>query len=289
MKPGNQASDTRSISSERTAAEAHQASYFGGEGAAKGDHERFDSIGFVPVPLPVHKSPDHEEDGKAVRMTANGPGPTVTDSGFYGDGNTKMTAADFYANPWSGVDEHETGPKPITAAARFKHAHTFSEESGSMDSPIDGTSPFRLKRGDTLKGREMRLMDQENEKHVSIEAQIVTAAPVGRASPESVEWGEKDTLKRSDSFSRPRPRPDTTASSLYPDDRDSLVWDASDAPDLPNKPLPSIPDKGGLDRSKSFSRPRPRRDDSADTLVEGSSAKPPPNMIPPVTGEGVPF
>ncbi|KAJ4302786.1 hypothetical protein N0V90_001677 [Kalmusia sp. IMI 367209] len=291
-------SDAKSFSSDSTAASIHQTTYFGGSQADKGGISNDQHLYAFPAPAPAHNSP-YNEDRKSYEMAMNGPGPAVIAPSGYGDSTNKMTPADFYANPWSERDEYETRPFE-TAASRFKHAHSLSDESGSMESPIDGTSPFRLKRGNTLKGREKlesRLTGQGNERHVSIEGQIVTpngdrdSSDNSRSSQEAVEWGEKDTLKRSNSFSRPRPRPKTTASSVYPDDRDSIMsWDAAMAPDMPDKPLPSIPEKGGLDRSKSFSRPRPKRDDSADTLVEGRTTNLPSSVVPPpVTAEGVSF
>ncbi|KAF1966487.1 hypothetical protein BU23DRAFT_560184 [Bimuria novae-zelandiae CBS 107.79] len=248
-------------------------------------------------------------------MAMNGPGPAVIAPTGYGGAShsNKMTAADFYSNPWTDKDEYETHPFE-TAASRFKHAHTLSSDSGSIESPIDGSSPFRLKRKSTLKGRdrlEKRLTGQANsERHVSMEGSIVDhpdrySADHSRSSQESVEWTSTDTMKRSSSFSRPRPkgeRPLTAASSVYPNERDSIMsWNAAVAPDVPDKPLPSIPEamQGspglGLDRSKSFSRPRPKRDESVETLVEvegeerATTPVPKGVMAPPVTAEGVSF
>lgn len=293
--------DAKSISSDSTGASTYQSTYFGGNASAAHNNQ----IGLnntTTYPAPVHNSPYNEDHGEH-EMAMNGPGPAVVAPTGYGTTENKMTPADFYANPWTEKDEYETRPFE-TAASRFKHAHSLSDDASSIESPIDGSSPFRLKRKSTLRGRdklEKRITGQANERHVSMEGSIVTpldreSAEHARSSQESVEWDEKGTLQRSTSFSRPRPRPKTAASSLYPDERDSIIsWDAALAPDMPDKPLPSIPEKGGLDRSKSFSRPRPKRDESEDTLVEvegeGRATTPVPKGVvaPPVTAEGVSF
>lgn len=278
-------SDARSISSNSTGPSTYEETYFGGSKAIESGANR---SYYTPSPAPPYNSP-YNEDHSAHEMAMNGPGPAVIAPRGYGnhDSSNKMTPADFYQNPWSEHDEYDT------AVSRFKHAHTRSDDSGSIESPIDGTSPFRLKRGNTLKGREKlekRLTGAANARHMSVEGEIVTprgrdSIEDGRSSQETVEWSEKATLQRSQSFSKPRPRPQTTASSVYPDDRDSIMsWNAAMAPDLPDKPLPSIPEKG-LDRSKSFSRPRPKRDESADTLVQERTAV----VRPPETEEGVSF
>jgi hypothetical protein len=295
-------SDAKSISSFGSGPSTYQNTYFGGNTAiAPANQDGSNSMNVYPAP--VHHSP-YNEDHREHEMAMNGPGPAVIAPAGYGKPENKMTAADFYANPWSEKDEYETRPFE-TAASHFKHAHSLSDDAASIESPIDGASPFRLKRKSTLKGRsklEKRITGESNERHVSMEGFIVTpnadhdSAGLSRTSQESADWDEKGTLQRSTSFSRPRPRPKTTASSVYPDDRDSIMsWDAAVAPDMPDKPLPSIPEKGGLDRSKSFSRPRPKRDDSADTLVEvegeGRATTPVPKGVvaPPVTAEGVSF
>ncbi|KAL5382123.1 hypothetical protein DPSP01_006802 [Paraphaeosphaeria sporulosa] len=293
--------DAKSISSDSTGASTYQSTYFGGNAStAQTNRSGFDDMNAYPAP--AHTSPYNEDHGEH-EMAMNGPGPAVIAPVGYGKTENKMTPADFYANPWTEKDEYETRPFE-TAASRFKHAHSLSDDASSIESPIDGSSPFLLKRKSTLKGRdklEKRITGQANERHVSMEGSIVTpadreSAEHARSSQESVEWDDKGALQRSTSFSRPRPRPKTAASSLYPDDRDSIMsWDAAMAPDMPDKPLPSIPEKGGLDRSKSFSRPRPKRDESADTLVEvegeGRATTPVPKGVvaPPVTADGVSF
>ncbi|KAJ4353895.1 uncharacterized protein N0V89_005625 [Didymosphaeria variabile] len=294
--------DAKSISSDSSGPSTYQSTYFGGNtSTVQVDQAGVNNMNTYPPP--VHNSPYNEDHGEH-EMAMNGPGPAVIAPAGYGQPANKMTPADFYANPWTEKDEYETRPFE-TAASRFKHAHSLSNDAESIESPIDGASPFRLKRKSTLKGRnklEKRITGQANERHVSMEGSIVTENPDRdsaehpRSSQESTEWDEKGTLQRSTSFSRPRPRPKTAASSVYPDDRDSIMsWDAAMAPDMPDKPLPSIPEKGGLDRSKSFSRPRPKRDESADTLVEvegeGRATTPVPKgvLAPPVTAEGVSF
>ncbi|KAL1608288.1 hypothetical protein SLS60_003227 [Paraconiothyrium brasiliense] len=294
--------DAKSISSDSSGPSTYQSTYFGGN-TSTAQVDQVDINNMNTYPAPVHNSPYNEDHGEH-EMAMNGPGPAVIAPAGYGQPANKMTPADFYANPWTEKDEYETRPFE-TAASRFKYAHSLSNDAESIESPIDGSSPFRLKRKSTLKGRdklEKRITGQANERHVSMEGSIVTANPDrnsaehSRSSQESVDWDEKGTLQRSTSFSRPRPRPKTAASSVYPDDRDSIMsWDAAMAPDMPDKPLPSIPEKGGLDRSKSFSRPRPKRDESADTLVEvegeGRATTPVPKGVvaPPVTAEGVSF
>lgn len=295
-----QEGDAKSILSDSTGASPHQNTYFGGN-ASTAQLNR-SGTDMTTYPAPVHSSPYNDDHGEH-EMAMNGPGPAVIAPAGYGNTENKMTPADFYANPWTDKDEYETRPFEM-AASRFKHAHSLSDDASGIESPIDGGSPFLLKRKSTLKGRdklEKRITGQANERHVSMEGSIVTphdreSAEHTRSSQESVEWEDKGVLQRSASFSRPRPRPKTAASSMYPDDRDSIIsWNAAMAPDMPEKPLPSIPGKGGLDRSKSFSRPRPKRDESADTLVEVEGeervATPVPKGVvpPPVTAEGVSF
>ncbi|KAL5386095.1 hypothetical protein PMIN02_008613 [Paraphaeosphaeria minitans] len=274
--------DAKSISSNSTGASTYQSTYFGGNAnTTQVDRSGIDDVNAYPAP--VYNSPYNENHGE--------------------HGMAKMTPADFYANPWTEKDEYETRPFE-TAASRFKQAQSLSDDASSIESPIDGSSPFHLKRKSTRKGREKlekRITGQASERHVSMEGSIVTPADRElaervRSSQESVECDEKGALQRSASFSRLRPRPKTAASSVYPDDRYSIIsWGAAMAPDMPDKPLPSIPEKGGLDRSKSFSRPRPKMDDSADTLVEvegeGRATTPVPKGVvpPPVTAEGVSF
>lgn len=296
--------DAKSISSDSSGPSTYQSTYFGGNASTAQVHKAgMNDTGAYSTP---RSNSPYNEDHTEHEMAMNGPGPAVIAPAGYGNNAQKMTPADFYANPWTDRDEYETRPFE-TAASRFKHAHSLSDDANSIESPIDGSSPFRLKRKSTLKGRdklEKRITGQaNNERHVSMEGSIVTPNPErdsaehDRSSEESVvQWDEKSTLQRSTSFSRPRPRPKTAASSLYPDDRDSIMsWDAAMAPEMPDKPLPSIPEKGGLDRSKSFSRPRPKRDESADTLVEvegeGRATTPVPKGVvaPPVTAEGVSF
>ena len=335
--------DAKSIASSSTGASTYQSTYFGGNASSIHVHEsgtarRLTVDAFPPV-APAQRSPSpYNEDRVSHEMAMNGPGPAVIAPAGYGAAANKMTPADFYANPWTDKDEYETRPFE-TPASRFKHAHahSFSDDS-SMDSPIDGASPFRLKRKSTLKGREppsKRLTGQANARHVSMEGSIVTPTPDDHRTSQDSSDGDFDTMKRSNSFSRPRPRgerPLTTASSVYPMDRDSVMsWDDAMAPDMPDKPLPSIPEKGvgvggewragvypvaeeedpksdasaseaptskaspGLDRSKSFSRPRPKRDQTADSVVqvegEGRATTPVPKGVvaPPVTAEGVSF
>lgn len=337
-------SDAKSIGSGSTGASSYQSTYFGGNASSIHVHEsgtaRRLTVDAYP-PASAQRSPSpYNEDRVSHEMAMNGPGPAVVAPAGYGTAANKMTPADFYANPWTDKDEYETRPFE-TPASRFKHAHaqSFSDDS-SMDSPIDGASPFRLKRKSTLKGREppsKRLTGQANNlRHISMEGSIVTPTPDDHRTSQDSSDGDFDTMKRSNSFSRPRPRgerPLTTASSVYPVDRDSVMsWDDAMAPDMPDKPLPSIPEKGvgvggewragvypvaeedegksegsgteapvassaspGLDRSKSFSRPRPKRDPAAEVVVqvegEGRATTPVPKGVvaPPVTAEGVSF
>lgn len=330
---GTYKDDAKSISS-------YQSTYFGGAGSSastiqvheSGTARRLTVDAYsTPTPLSRAHSPYIEDDraSQSTAMAMNGPGPAVVAPAAYAHSPViapapnNLSAADFYANPWTDKDEFEYETRPGTHALRLKDS--LSTSSVDLDSPIDGASPFRLKRKSTLRGREaakrLSAPAAADARHVSMMGSIEHHDDAHRASHGSSD-GDFDTMKRSNSFSKPRTRverPLTTASSVYPADRDSVMsWDAAMAPDMPDKPLPSIPEKGvgvggewragvypmgeeekekekekvtgaspGLDRSKSFSRPRPKREVSPEpeALVvvqvegEGRAATPVPKGV----------
>ena len=269
---------------------------------AQGPHNR--SPNMKPFSPPMAQGP-YNISHQPHDFAAGGPGPVMLSNideerGYHYDANTPHQA----------------------------HSATFSRTIGpdgspqGVESPVDGTSPFRLKRGNTLK----RLTaDRETAANGALASGLASTAPtqpspLGQArtraasesdsnssdadashtqypSQDSIAWDYP--LKRERSFSRPRP---DKVASVYVDEagrtsstRESrsrsrsrsissslYSWERGVAPSLPEAAHAAVT---GLNRSESFSRPlvRPKRDANEDTLAEPNVA------MPRVTSQGVAF
>lgn len=209
---------------------------------------------------PIHESP-YNADHNPHDFAAGEPGPVVITPFGY-EQSENMAGSDGEADIYN--NEH-SAPTP-----RFNRSLA-DEDAGSLESPIDGTSPFRLKRGNTLKEKEKQLTaDRETDsRRMSplVRSNSLNSYGSKHSSKDEIRW--EYPLQRENSFSRPRPkpRPKTATSSVYADDRASSVYSWNNAV----APLPET--AKGVERSKSFSRPRPRRDQSEDTLVEGNGPR----------------
>ncbi|KAF2639070.1 hypothetical protein P280DRAFT_481827 [Massarina eburnea CBS 473.64] len=241
-----------------------------------------------------------------AEMLENGPGPSMHNSVIAPYG---YTPASVMYRPDDGMhyygDERDAlFPAPLVPA-HFRTISLGTDES--VDSPIDGTSPFRLKRGDTLRknklASESRLANAETADSPSSSAQSTP-------TEEGSEW-EYNGLARQNSFSRPRPK--TGASSIYADDdRESRVlsWNNGSSP-MPPMPSPAmlatvierenevapVGAAPALQRNMSFSRPLRAEHDEVKAAVAAiqSGKVTPPSVaggkviLPPVTEDGVAF
>jgi hypothetical protein len=274
-----------------------------------------------PMPQgPHNRSPNMTPFSPPMAQTpynishSGGPGPVVVAPFGYGR-NDKMSDID----EESGY-HYETSSPPTAHTAQFSRTISTDAPAG-VESPIDGTSPFRLKRGNTLKRLTADREAAANSTHAHRPAANAPAQPSPLAmtrpraasdtststtsdvshthhpSQDGIVWDYP--LKRENSFSRPRPTPRAAVTSVYVDrtgrtssadgsrsrSRSSSLysWSNGAAPNLPEAAATAA--VTGLNRSKSFSRPlvRPKREASENTLVE-------PNVnAPRVTSQGVAF
>lgn len=202
----------------------------------------------------------------SVSMANNGPGPVFAAAAVpRATGRAEEEQMHYYG------DERDSAPGtpgtqctmwPSSASSASSHHRTASlaTDIESIDSPIDSSSPFRLKRGDTLRKKHGSLGASPLARHSTSSSDAGSYAPSsstssGQSSPKGSEF-EYNGLKRENSFSRPRPsRPKTGASSIYTDhDRDTRVlsWTNDDGN------MPPMPEPARLDailENESFSRP----------------------------------
>jgi hypothetical protein len=200
-------------------------------------------------------------------MAANGPGPTVNDhNGMIPYGNSVYDPAIHRRDPSEELAIHYDGDDLAAPVPAHLHLRNMSKGTDveSLDSPIDGTSPFRLKRGDSDKKRKIvsggsplgrpdstDSLDSTASSTIGsygVPLNVATLAnPIEAARADSAasntsnesEDHEFNGLKRQDSFSRPRPsRPKTGASSIYTDGgRESRVLSWNDG----SSPMPPMP------------------------------------------------
>jgi hypothetical protein len=276
----------------------------------QGPHNK--SPNMTPFSPPMGQVPynisHHPQD-----FATGGPGPVVVSPYAYGRGENL-----------SNIDEesgyhYEANSPPQAQSAQFSRTIGADGSPQGVESPIDGTSPFRLKRGNTLK----RLTaDRETAANGAPGTGLASNAPaqpspLGQASArvashisdsnssdathahnpsqDSIEW--EYPLKRERSFSRPRPdkvasvfvdEAGRTSSSRESRSRSRSTssslysWERGVAPSLPEAAHAAV---AGLNRTQSFSRPlvRPKRDTSEDTLTEPNAA------MPRVTSQAVAF
>ncbi|PSN60185.1 hypothetical protein BS50DRAFT_593963 [Corynespora cassiicola Philippines] len=254
----------------------------------------------IPTPEPwtrepVYESPDGTGRMKVVGVDANGtmdleeegphfPSPPISSEQFpIPPSSTQPAPAPGPTLPPAiAVSSIPRKPMPTPVPASASQTLTPMTAELDMESPIDGTSPFRLKRGNTLK--RTHSMQQQSAAHARGRDRDRAASPLRNqlsnpsATPALIDEeisaayaaGIEHSLDRaaytagrSRSYSRPRPKSRTRDASVGSStvvDRDE--WDDRDDEDDESNDEEKAARKKSLRRADSFSRPRPPRKNS---------------------------
>ncbi|CAI6333947.1 unnamed protein product [Periconia digitata] len=230
----------------------------------------------------------------SVSMAKNGPGPMVPEPVAFAaaavprtTGRAEEEAMHYYGDERDmQIPDTPSSSWPNVVAGHARTASRCTDER-SIDSPIDGTSPFRLKRGDSGKDKHGSNPSSPLSFGCAASSPLARSGSPGSSddsrsgsaassydtrndsasssygssqpSPKGSEF-EFNGLKRENSFSRPRPaRPKTGASSIYTDvSRDTRVLSWNDG----DSPMPPMPSPSRLETVMESESPHPMRKDN---------------------------